>query len=218
MSELDLTNIAATSINTPASGVSALFLDSSGKVLSTKDDTGFVRAVRTNFSTAAQTPSATVRTYITGSNLAVGANKLQIGTIFRWKVSMTQTAAGIAASTFDICVGTAGTTADAARVSFTKPAGTAAIDEAWIDIIATLRGPLSGAGIMVGEFILNHNGNTAGHATTPTVILNTISSGFDVTVANLIVGLCITTGASDVITIQMVQSEMINQEIRDATD
>ena len=33
---------------------------------------------------------------------------------------------------------------------------------------------------------------------------------FDITVANLIVGLCITTGASDAITIQQVTAEAMN--------
>jgi len=42
MAELDLTNIADASISTPASGVTALYIDT-GKKLSTKDDAGLVR-------------------------------------------------------------------------------------------------------------------------------------------------------------------------------
>ena len=210
MAELDLTNIQASSISTPASGVTAVFADSVNKVIKSKDDTGFVTGQMQNFSTASQAPTATTRTYITGSKITVPKNKLQIGTIFRWRFSMTKTAAGTATSTIDIAVGTAGTTSDTARVSFTKPAGTAAADEAWCEVHCICRGPLSASGIFVGQFIMTHNLSATGHAVIPCVVVNTVSSGFDVTVADLFVGLCITTGASDAITIQMVTAEAVN--------
>jgi hypothetical protein len=209
MSQLDQTNIAATSIATPAAGVSSSFVDLTHKSLKQKDEAGFVRGGTNNFSTASQAPAAATRTYITGSNLSVPTNKLQVGTILRWKFNMTKTGAGIAASTIDVAVGTAGTTADTARLSFTKPAGTAVIDEAWVDVICTVRS-IGATGVMVGEFIMVHNLAATGHAVIPVVVVNAISAGFDMTVANLIVGLCITTGAADVITIQMVQAEALN--------
>lgn len=195
---------------TPASGQSATFVDPTTKAFSTKDSAGFVRSSVTNFSTASQSPAATTRTYITGSALAMPTNKMQIGTCFRWTFSMTKTAAGIAASTFDICFGTAGTTADTARVSFTKPAGTAAADEAFVTITAICRGPLTGAGVVAGTFQMTHNLAATGHATIPNVNVVTVSAGFDVTVANLIAGVCITSGAADAITIQCVQAEAWN--------
>lgn len=195
---------------TPSAGNANLFVDSTSKRLTLKDDAGFNKGHIYNFSTAAQTPAASTRTYVTGSAIAIPTGKLQIGTLFRWKFNMTKTAAGTATSTFDVCVGTAGTTADTARVSFTKPAGTAAVDEGTVEIEVICRGPLGASGIFVGEFTLLHNGNTAGHAQVPVVSLNTVSSGFDVTTAGLIVGVCITSGASDAITIQMVMAEAIN--------
>jgi hypothetical protein len=211
MAELDLTNIAATSISTPGSGVTAQFADLTNKRVREKNDAGFVSgAPLVNFSTTSQAPTASTRTYIVGSAIAVPASKLQIGSIFRWRFNMTKTAFGSATSTIDVCVGTAGTTADTARVSFTKPAGTAAIDEAYCEVEVICRGPLSASGVFVGEFTLTHNGNTAGHATIPSVVVNTVSGTFDVTTANLIVGLCITTGAADVITIQQVTATAFN--------
>lgn len=211
MAETDFTNIAATSINTPASGVTAVFVDSVSKRLSMKDDAGVVRSIGlTNFSTTSQAPAATTRTYLTGSALSVPSGKLQIGTLFRWTFNMTKTGAGAAASTIDIAFGTAGTTADTARVSFTKPAGTGVIDEAFCEVVAIVRGPLSASGIVSGEFWMVHNLQITGHAVIPCVVVNTISGAFDVTVANLIVGLCITTGASDAITIQQVTAEALN--------
>lgn len=163
-----------------------------------------------NFSTSAQTPAAATRTYITGSKLTVPATKLQIGTMFRWTFDMTKTAAGTAASTFDICFGTNGTTADTARVSFTKPAGTAVIDNARVVIECIIRGPLSASGVAVGHFCMTHNLSATGHATIPVVNVTTVSGTFDVTVANLFAGVCITSGASDAITIQMVMAEAFN--------
>jgi hypothetical protein len=176
-----------------------------------KNDTGLVRSLGiVNFSTTAQTPAATARTYIAGSAISIPTNKLQIGTIFQWRFNMTKTAAGTATSTIDIAVGTAGTTADTARVSFTKPAGTAVADEAWCEVWCICRGPLSASGVFAGEFTMIHNLAATGHAVIPCVAVSTISSAFDITTPNLIVGLCITTGASDAITIQMVTAEAAN--------
>ena len=161
---------------------------------------------QSNSSTALQTPAAATRTYITGSALAIG--KLTIGAVLRWHFNMTKTAAGSAASTFDIAFGTLGTTGDTARVSFTKPAGTTAIDEGWVEIECIIRGPISASGIAVGEFTLLHNGNTVGHAIIPVVVLNTVSATFDMTTPTF-VGVCITSGTGDVITIQQVTAEAI---------
>jgi hypothetical protein len=209
MSQLDQTNIAATSISTPSAGVTCSFIDATHKSSKQKDDAGYVRGGTNNFSIASQAPAAATRTYLAGSNLSVPTNKLQVGTVLRWKFNMTKTAAGIAASTIDVAVGTAGTTADTARLSFTKPAGTAVIDEAWVDVICTVRS-IGATGVMVGEFVMVHNLAATGHAVIPVVVANAVSAGFDVTVSNLIVGLCLTTGAADVITIQMMQAEAFN--------
>lgn len=164
---------------------------------------------RNNYSVTAQAPAAEVRTYITGSNINFGAGGLQIGTMFRWVIDLTKTAAGTATSTFDICFGTAGTTADTARVSFTKPVGTAAVDCGRIVIEAIIRGPLSASGIVVGHFSMTHNLAATGHATIPTVDVTTVSSAFNVlTPTN--VGVCITSGASDAVTIEMVTAQVEN--------
>ena len=195
---------------TPAAGVSVLYVDNVTKRLSHRNDTGTVYSLGlSNYSTAAQSPAAATRTYIAGSAISVPTAKLQVGTCLRWTMSVTKTGAGIAASTYDICVGTAGTTADTARVSFTKPAGTAVADEGTIVINAVVRS-IGAAGVMVGQFSMTHNLASTGHATIPSVNVNTISAGFDMTVANLIVGVCVTSGASDALTFQLVQAEAWN--------
>jgi len=210
MSEAVLTNISSVSIATPAAGVSSIFVDTD-KRLKTKNDAGFVsQHCFCKWSLASQAPAAASRTYLTGSEIAIPPGKVQIGTRFRWTFDITKTAAGTAASTYDIAVGTLGTTGDTARVSFTKPAGTAAVDNGKVVIDALVRGPLSSAGIVVGHFTMTHNLAATGHATIPCVNVTTISAGFDITVANLIFGICLTSGAADAITLQMMLAEAWN--------
>jgi hypothetical protein len=55
-----------------------------------------------------------------------------------------------------------------------------------------------------------HNLSATGHATIPCVCVNTVSGAFDVTVANLIVGVCVTSGSLDALTFQLVQAEAWN--------
>jgi hypothetical protein len=161
-----------------------------------------------NFATAGQTPAATTRTYITGS--AIGpftAATIAVGTIFRWKFDMTKTAAGSASSTFDIAFGTAGTTGDTAYVSFTKPAGTAAGDQGWVEISAVVK-TAGASGVILGNFRLIHNLAATGHATIPCVSVVTTSGTVNLATPTY-AGICITSGASDAITINQVEAEAI---------
>lgn len=164
-----------------------------------------------NYSVAAQTPTAATRTVLIGSTLSIPAvTRLELGTTLRWRWNMTKTAAGTAASTIDVAIGTAGTTADTAVLSFTKPAGTAAADEAWCELEVVIRGPLTASCIAVGEFTMGHNLAATGHAVIPFVAVNTVSGAFDATVASLKISVCLTSGASDAITIQQVSAIAVN--------
>jgi hypothetical protein len=204
-------NNASAVPSAPAAGKIAVFSDSVNKGIKMVDENGFVQSLNqiNNFSVTSQAPTAATRTYLTGSSIKVPKNKLQVGTQFCWKWNMTKTAAGTAASTIDIAVGTAGTTADTARVSFTKPAGTAVADEGSCELNAIVR-TIGATGVMVGEFWMVHNLSATGHMVIPCACVNTVSSGFDMTVADLFVGLCLTSGASDAITIQQMQAQAWN--------
>lgn len=163
-----------------------------------------------NYSVTGQSIGAASRTYITGSQIIVPTGKLQIGSQFVWTFNMTKTAAGTAASTVDVAIGTAGTTGDAAILSFTKPGGSGVADEAFCTVEVIVRGPLSASGVLVGEFTLIHNLAATGHALIPCVCVNTVSGSFDVTTTGLKVGLCLTSGASDAITIQQITAAAYN--------
>lgn len=198
---------------TPAAGQAFLYPDSGTKKYAQKNDTGFVETINgiLNQAVASQTGFA-ADTYLVGSALAIPQHKLQIGTVFRWLFDVTKTAAGVAQPTVIARVGTNGTTADTARITFTFPAQTAVIDNGLIEVFATMRGPLSSVGILAGVARLTHNvvGQITGLSTSESPILSVQSAGFDVTAAGLIAGLSVNGGASAAWTMQLVQSQMLN--------
>ena len=152
---------------------------------------------------------ATTRTYMAGS--AIGpftANQLKVGTTIRWHFQLVKTGAGTATSVFDIAFGTAGTTADTAQVSFTKPAGTAAADTAWVDIECQIQ-TIGTSGVAVGTFRLIHNLAATGFSVLPGVVLTTTSSTFS-TATPTYVGLCATIGTGETVTMGQVSAEAIN--------
>lgn len=200
----------------PAAGVSGLYLlRGDGSWVADTDlatllaSNGIISRKVTNSTATAQTPAATTRTYVSGSALTIPATGLQAGTVLRWRFNMTKTAAGSATSTFDIAFGTTGTTTDTAQVSFTKPAGTAAVDEGWVEIECVVKTINASTGVVQGEFTLIHNLASTGHAVIPCVAVATTSGSFN-TVSPTFVGICITTGASDAITISQVSCSAFN--------
>lgn len=163
-----------------------------------------------NASVTDQTINAASSALLAGSLLSIPVSKLRIGTMFRFRIGLSKTAAGTAANTFIFRLGTNGTIADAAILTFTLPVGTAVIDTGNIDITITIRGPLSTSCVAQGRLTMVHNLSATGLATIPCVVLNVLSGSFDATVANLKASLSCTTAASTVLTFQQVQAEAIN--------
>lgn len=163
--------------------------------------------VLSNQSTATQNITAGVSAYLTGSNISVPVGKLRVGTIFKWRLSVVKTNAGTAANSIILRVGTNGTTADTAVLTFTTGTGTAAIDQALIEVDVVCRGPLSASGIFQGIMILTHELAITGFQNKATRIHQLTSATFNVTTANLIVGLSCTTAASTVLDFQQVSAE-----------
>lgn len=157
-------------------------------------------------SAAVLTPTAATRTYLIGLQVPQGG--LKVGARFKFALNMTKTAAGVAASTFDICFGTAGTTADTARLSFTKPAGTAAADDAFVTIEGVVKAVSATVGVVVATLQLTHNLAATGHAQIPSVVVPITSGNFDNSSDVLKMGLCLTTGAADAITITHATAEL----------
>ncbi len=163
-----------------------------------------------NASITDQTINAATTALLTGSLISVPAGKLRVGTVFRFQIALSKTAAGTAANVFNFRLGVNGTTADAAICTFTLPVGTAVVDTAIIDIWVTIRGPLSASCVAQGSLGLIHNLSATGFSTTPAVCLNSLSGVFDATVASLKASLSCTTAASTVLTFQRVTIQVQN--------
>jgi opacity protein-like surface antigen len=161
-----------------------------------------------NCSTASQTGFSS-DTYLTGSNILLPVGAPLVGTTYRLTFDITKTGAGTATPICQLRFGTAGTTADTSRVTFTWGAGTAAADVAKVTIDATFRSVGSGtSAVLVGAARLTNNLASTGFTTVLKNIV-TVSSGFDSTVANSYIGASWNGGASAAHTVQMVQAELL---------
>jgi len=157
-----------------------------------------------NADTAAQgSVTAGTRTYLAGSSIQCG--QLLVGSRFRWVVSITKTAAGVANTNIDIAVGTAGTTADTARVTFTGATETAIADTATIVIDATVR-VVSASGIIAGAYQVNNTATAGAAAGYKANAAYVVSAAFANNTNNLFIGLCITAGTADVTTVNFVNA------------
>lgn len=155
---------------------------------------------------SAQTPAAATRTYLLGTKFALAvAGQFQVNGAFRWRFDIVKTGAGTASSVIDIATGTAGTTSDTARVSFTKPAGTAVIDTGYVQVDATVRA-IGASTVISGTIEVGHNLATTGHMAQQQFVSTVDSGSYDST-THLFIGLCLTTGASDAITIKNMNAE-----------
>lgn len=160
----------------------------------------------------AQVLVAATRTLIAGTLVKTPPGGLKVGSKIRFRAFITKTAAGVAASTYDIGFGIVATGLAAtatARVSFTKPAGDATADEGWIEVEATVRAVSATVGVVQGEFSLIHNLAATGHATVPAVVLANTSASFDNSAEELYIGLYATTGAADAITVTQAYGELV---------
>jgi hypothetical protein len=196
---------------TPGAGKAALYPDSSSKRWTSLDENGrklSLDGVIRNWNVADVVANA-ADTYLTGSSLAVPQHLLQAGATFKWRFALTKTGAGVAAPTWNVRVGTLGTTADASRLLFTGPAQTGVVDAGYVEITAVLRN-VGAAGVLAGVLSLSHNLATTGLATSQCPTLQVTSSGFDTTVASLIVGVSVNPGSAGVWTHQIVIAEMSN--------
>ena len=169
-----------------------------------------LRSQMSAVSVASQSPAAASTTYLTNSSITVPVSKLRIGTYFKWRVIMTKTGAGTLASSFLVKGGTLGTTGDTTLGTHSIGAGTAVADTAWVDIVATIRGPLSSSGIIQSSMTMQHSLQNTGFSVLPTIVTTATSASFDVTTANLIIGLAWTAGTSQAATMVQVIAEAVN--------
>lgn len=165
-----------------------------------------------NASVANQGPGFAADTYLVGSDVLIPAGRLQAKSIYRCQFQLSKTAAGTATPIFQVRFGTAGTTADTSRLSFTFGAGTAAVDEALVEIFVTFRAVGAGATtVLQGVAIIEHRLSTTGfiNAGSNQIVTNT-SAAFDSTSANSRIGVSVNGGTSAAWTSTLVQAELRN--------
>jgi hypothetical protein len=166
-----------------------------------------------NRSTANQGAGFATDTYLTGSNISIPNSSLKAGTVYKLVFRLTKTAAGTATPILTLRIGTAGTTADTARCTFTFTAGTAAIDDGMFEVFATFDTVGSGSSaVLRGTARCTHKLSVTGITGTAAVseTEHAVSAGFDSTVSNSIIGLSVNGGASAAWTVQHVMAEMEN--------
>lgn len=175
-----------------------------------------VQQLSANQGVADQGPGFAADTYLAGSSVSLPASGTvggaKAGTRYKLRFFLSKTGAGIAAIVLTVRVGTAQSTADAARLTFTFNAQTGVIDEGTIDLFVTVNAVGAGTtGVIEGVAELRHRLTTTGLSTAGAVqALAVTSGGFDTTVANLFIGASLNGGASASFTVKCVQAEVEN--------
>lgn len=172
------------------------------------------RARQHNAAVTTQTTGA-VDVYITNSDVAIPAGRLQAKSKYRLDLSLTKAGAGTGTPTFNVRVGTAGALADTSRCLFTWPAAnTAVADEMKVEIMCTFRTVGGGTSAVIeGNLIGQHELTTTGFGgtgLTNTIILNTTGGGFDSTVANLKIGVSVNPGTAGAWSIRQANAMLEN--------
>lgn len=130
--------------------------------------------------------------------------------MLRWRLSGTKTAAGTGVPTWNIRFGTGATITDAARCTATGVAQTAATDTLFLEVEAAVR-IASVSGVVQAVVVQNHRNAASGFQNVATpLIVQSLSTPFDITGATLKAGLSVQPGVSGVWTFQLVKAWATN--------
>ena len=172
-----------------------------------------VNAPLPNVSTADQVVGASTTAYLANSDLRISAGRpLRVGSVLRWHIGLAKSAAATATMTFDLRVGTAGTTGDTSRGSLATGTQTGVADQGELFVNVTIRS-ISATGTLDCLMTLNHNLAATGLGPTNVITSDAVSGTFDTTATNLIFGLSLTTGASHSITFRQINAEFLQGTI-----
>lgn len=188
----------------PAASKSIVYADATTKKLAAMDDAGKVfGGLSRNWSVASQGPGFATDTYITNSGLLIPSCGMQAGMAFRWWVTWSKTAAGVATPILIVRTGANQTTADTARVTLTGQAATAAVSGGVMLVTCFVRS-VSASGVLVASF-----GFAAG-VLGPGGGIDGVGATFDNSaMAGLYVGLSLNAGASAAWTVSSVNGELV---------
>lgn len=169
-----------------------------------------------NLSIADQSPVAAVLTHIQGSLITIPPQGFQVGTTFRWTMTASKTAAGTAARTFHVRVGSTGSTSDAIVATLTMPVGTAAVDTGKFTLIGIMSAIGASANMRTALTLTHAGGSATVGGFTALSINSPVLIGTPTTFNSVMSGLSylsvtVTTGAAEAITFQQVITEIIKE-------
>lgn len=149
-------------------------------------------------------------TYLAGSGIAIPTGGWVAGGRFSWIFDMVKTAAGTAQFTVNVRMGT-GVVGDTSLLQFQFAAGTAAVDTGTFRIDAHFRTVGSGtSAVLVATIECSHALAATGLISTGASgygSITSVSSGFDSTASNGVIGLSVNGGASFSGTNTIVEAE-----------
>lgn len=158
---------------TPTGGKGAVFIDSTSKRLTWKDDTGRYWAPGArNWSTANDPSAFASDLYVVGSNILIPSFGLQVGSRYYLRVSASKTAACTGTPAYTIRIGSSGVVGDTSRLALTGPAQTAVIDIGTLNILAVVRAVGAATGVIQATAWWNHRGTAANTTTSGTGFAN----------------------------------------------
>lgn len=195
---------------TPASGNLILYPDTTAARWVELDDAGRAWLRSHNAAIAAQGAGFAADTYVTNSDLLIPSFGVQAKTVFRWLLSASKTAAGVATPVYSLRIGANRTTADTARLAITGPNQTAAADVGLLEILATIRN-VGASGVLQGSTFWRHNGAAVGFCNDYAGAVEASGAGFDDSaLGGQYIGLSINGGAAAAWTITQVYAEAIS--------
>lgn len=170
---------------------------------------GFARGIVSVPAVTAQAITAATLTHIKGTLVPVPPQGFQVGTVLRWTITMTKTAAGTAANTFHIRLGTTGSTADAVVATFAPATlGTAVADTGTCEITFTVR-TLGATATAMAHLRFTHNLASTGWFVIPIVDIDGTMSTFNTTTTQQFLSVTMRSGASVVPTVQQAFCECL---------
>jgi hypothetical protein len=147
-------------------------------------------------------------TYMSNSVLKLdGLGPPLIGRTYHWRFILSTTAAGTATPIIQVRTGTAGTTADTSRITFTWGAGTAAVDRVEVELDVAFIAVGSGTtAVLRGKANATTNLTTTGWSNAVKALQPADSGGFDSTAAGLLIGLSYNGGTSAVHDVEFMKA------------
>lgn len=153
-------------------------------------------------------------THLTGSALMIpSGHRVQVGTLFRWHLEASKTAAGTATGQFNVRVGTLGTVGDTGVALFNFTAAqSATVDSMAVTIDAVVRSIGAAAVLQCVLEAESPKSGALGFWTilAPQMPATSATNTFDSTVDSLYFSISANPGASGVWTFQMVKGEVLN--------